>query len=237
LIHIIPVLRDNYCYILEGENKECLILDAGEAAPVEHYIHDHALKPMAILNTHHHNDHIGGNERLSQLYNIPIFAPQSEMQFIPNVYRGLSDGDILDLAGVSLKIIETPGHTLGHIVFYWEHEKVLFSGDTLFSMGCGRLFEGSAEDMFISFQKIKSLPIDTMVYCGHEYTLTNGFFGLSVEPDNVFIQARMDEVKKLRMEKKPTIPTSLETELKTNVFLMASSQKDFADLRVRKDNF
>lgn len=237
MIHIVPILRDNYCYLLEGTDKECLILDPGDAEPVAQYIEKNALKPVLILNTHHHDDHIAGNAALKQRYGISVIGPQAEAQSIPSMDQGVHEGDIISQSGITLFIIETPGHTLGHIVFYWKDRAALFSGDTMFSMGCGRLFEGTAEDMYNSFHKLKALPDDTNLYCGHEYTQSNGTFALSIDPDNVDLTSRMTEVNKLRANNQPTLPVTFATERKTNPFLRADTLNEFAGLRARKDNF
>lgn len=236
MIHIVPILRDNYCYLLEGEDKTCIILDPGQITPVESHIAQHGLKPVLILNTHHHADHIAGNAELKTKYAIPVAGPRAEQTKIPHMDKGLAEGDMIEQSGIVLSVMETPGHTKGHIVFHWKDRDALFCGDTLFSMGCGRLFEGTAEDMFESLQKIKSLPPETGIYCGHEYTASNGSFAQNVESDNTDIQARMKEVLKLRTNNLPTIPVTLETELKTNPFLRAPDVSTFAALRKQKDN-
>jgi len=237
LIHIVPILRDNYCYILEGEDRHCIILDPGQVTPVESYIIQHGLKPVMILNTHHHADHIAGNAELKAKYNIPVIGPKAEQSKIPGMDKGLSEADTVEHSGITLRIIETPGHTKGHIVFHWGDKGALFSGDTLFSMGCGRLLEGSADEMFESLQKLKSLPPETEIYCGHEYTKSNGDFAQTIEPQNTDIQTRLKDVVKLQTNNRPTIPVTLGTELKTNPFLRASDVSAFAAIRKQKDNF
>lgn len=232
-IHIVPILDDNYCYILEGAQNQCLIVDPGEANPVKLYINKNRLKPLAILNTHHHGDHTGGNLD----FGLPVIAPEAEKIKIPGFSKGVSDAEIISLGGIDLRVIETPGHTKGHVVFYCEAAGALFSGDTLFSMGCGRLFEGTAQDMYDSLQKIKNLPPDTKIYCGHEYTASNARFAAHIEPDNQDIAARMADIKKQRDKKEPTIPVTLEMELKTNPFLRAADVDALADIRKQKDNF
>ena len=236
-VHIIPTLRDNYCYVVEGADKHCIIIDPGQVAPVTHFIADNNFIPELILNTHHHADHVAGNADLEKLYNIPVIAPLAELKIIPHAHKGVREGDAIEHSGIALHVIETPGHTLGHVVFYESGIKALFSADTLFSMGCGRLMEGTAEQMFSSLQKLKTLPPETQIYCGHEYTQANGDFAAAVEPDNADIAARRAEVSKLRLNNLPTLPVALATELKTNPFLRAPDAKKFAELRLRKDNF
>lgn len=236
-IHIVPVLRDNYCYVVEGDNAQAVIIDPGQVGPVEIFIRQNNLVPVLILNTHHHADHVAGNAELSRLYNIPVKGPKAEEKLIPQMSAGLTHGDTVSLAGLVFEVIATPGHTSGHVSYYERSSGSLFSGDTLFSMGCGRLIEGSAAEMYRSLQRLKELPGKTHIYCGHEYTEANGRFGLSQEPENSDIAERMNTVRKLRGNNLPTLPVTLETEMKTNVFLRAISEKDFADLRARKDVF
>ena len=237
MIHIVPILRDNYCYLLEGADKRCLILDPGQVTPVESHLRLHGLTPVGILNTHHHADHIAGNTELKQKFGIPVIGPKAEQAKIPHMDKGLVENDLLSESGIELTVFETPGHTKGHIVFYWKEKSALFSGDTLFSMGCGRLLEGTAEDMFSSLQRIKSLPPDTNIYCGHEYTKSNGDFALSIDPHNQDIQNRQKDVIRLQNNGRPTLPATLESELKTNPFLRAADCAAFALLRKQKDNF
>ena len=236
-IHIIPILRDNYCYLVEGADRQCLIVDPGEVSPVMRYIEAQNLTPIMILNTHHHADHIAGNAELKSAYAVSVAGPEAERKFIPGLDIGLKDGDHLDQAGLKLQVLETPGHTKGHIVFHIAALDALLCGDTLFSMGCGRLLEGTADEMFASLQKLKSLPANTNIYCGHEYTSANASFALSEEPDNETIKSRMAEVEKLRANNLPTIPVTLKTELDTNPFLRAANARIFAALRQRKDIF
>jgi len=237
LIHIIPVLTDNYCYLIEGNDKECLIVDPGEFTPVTNYITAHTLKPVMILNTHHHGDHVGGNAELANAYNIPVNGPEFERAKIPLMTKGLKEGDIVTQSGLTLKVIETPGHTKGHIILYVPAFNALFSGDTLFSMGCGRLFEGTPADMFDSLQKIKSFPPETNIYCGHEYTKANGNFALHLDPENIDIIRRMKDVETSRAANRPTIPVTLGEELKTNPFLRAQTLEEFTRIRSLKDHF
>ncbi|PZQ46066.1 MAG: hydroxyacylglutathione hydrolase [Micavibrio aeruginosavorus] len=232
-IHIVPILQDNYCYVIESADGKGIIIDPGEAAPVQQFLKANDITPTLVLNTHHHGDHVAGNAA----FNLPVGAPLAEMSKIPAATHGYKEGDVINENGVRLEVIETPGHTLGHIVFYAPELSTLFSGDTLFSMGCGRLFEGTAADMFASFQKIKKLPVDTLVYCGHEYTLSNGNFAKHVEPDNAAVKDQILHAQDLLAVGRPTIPVTLETELKINPFLRAPSQNDFAELRLRKDKF
>ncbi len=235
-VTIIPILSDNYCYLLENAGK-IGIVDPGEAAPVIDYLEMHSLTPDVILNTHHHADHIAGNRDIMDRYDCTLVGPASETARIPGMTHKLQEGDHYEFGDETFRVMETPGHTKGHICLYGEKSQILFCGDTLFSLGCGRLFEGDAATMWNSLQKLSALPDDTLIYCGHEYTLANGEFCLSEDPDNADLQNRMEEVKSLRNEGKPTLPVSLEMEKKTNIFLRAESAEDFKKLRELKDSF
>lgn len=236
-VHIIPILKDNYAYAIEGTNRQCIIVDPGQVTPVQSFIMQTGLIPVAIINTHHHADHVAGNGELSRLYKIPVIGPEKEETKIPSLTDHVKEGDVIYYAGITLHVLETPGHTNGHIAFYDEDNGTLFCGDTLFSMGCGRLIEGTPEQMFESLRKISSLPLETLIYCGHEYTESNGRFAMDVDPQNEAVQKRMDEIKKLRQNNLPTLPVTIKNELATNPFLRASCLNEFAGLRARKDNF
>lgn len=236
-ITIIPTLDDNYTYLLEASNGETAIIDAGDAAPIIEVLEAKGLGLNHILLTHHHYDHIDGAPALKQHYNAKIAAPKKDNHRIPNIDTELSEGDLFDFGDEQFQIIETPGHTTGHICYYAPNNKALFCADTLFSLGCGRLFEGTAEDMQASMEKLKALPDDTRIYPGHEYTQNNGEFCLSINPDNQALQNRMKEVRTLRAQNLPTIPTTLKTEKETNLFLQTKTARQFAELRSLKDNF
>ena len=233
---IVPVLKDNYSYILRA-GDDVAIIDPGEPAPLEIKLHELGLTPRLILNTHHHADHVAGNRQLKDKYGCRVIGPKADIKRVPDMDEGVSEGDIITLGDETLKVIETPGHTSGHICFYAEPSGILFAGDTLFSMGCGRLFEGTPEQMWTSLQKISALPGNTKIYCGHEYTLANGQFCQAVEKDNQDIARRIADVKKLTDNGKPSLPTTLEQEKKTNVFLRTGKAASFAQLRALKDNF
>ena len=204
-----------------------------------------------ILNTHHHWDHVGGNLELKQKTGCQIIAAQADWARIPGIDSCVVDGDIISLGQHQARVIETPGHTSGHVVYYFAKNQELFCGDTLFVMGCGRLFEGTAEQMWTSLQKLKALPPSTQIYCTHEYTQANGKFALSVEPDNFQLQQRMIDVAQLRLNNKSTVPSTIGEERATNPFFREDSrslQKKlglenqspvsvFTELRKRKDSF
>lgn len=234
-IHVLPTLKDNYTYILQGGGQTAVI-DAGEAAPVIAFLQEHSLNLDLIVNTHHHGDHIAGNTALKEKYNCPIAAPEKEASKIGNFDLALNEDSVFEVCGERVTILETPGHTLGHICLFFSESKALFSADTLFSLGCGRLFEGTADQMWNSLQKIMALPDDTNIYCGHEYTLSNAEFCLNIEPDNEALRKRYKDVQDMRKSNKPTIPTTLSLEKETNVFLRAGSAVRFAEIRTLKDN-
>lgn len=234
-IHILPILNDNYAYILTG-NGQTVVIDPGEAAPIIQHLNKNNLSLDIIINTHHHGDHVAGNKELVGKYNCPIAAPEKEADIIGNVNIKLNEGSNFEICGEKAQILETPGHTLGHICLYVSESKAAFTADTLFSLGCGRLFEGTPEQMWQSFQKILTLPDETKIYPGHEYTRSNAEFCLKVEPDNQDLKQRYDDILKLREENAPTIPVTLGMEKKTNAFLRAGSSARFAELRKMKDN-
>ncbi|PCJ97492.1 MAG: hydroxyacylglutathione hydrolase [Zetaproteobacteria bacterium] len=235
-IQIIPVLKDNYSYLLRSPCGVTAILDPGEAAPIIAVLKEQNLKLDFILNTHHHWDHTDGNAALKSKYGAKIVAPKNNSP-IKNVDIPLTSNDVFTFGTQHVEIIETPGHTLDGICFYFEDSHAVFTGDTIFSLGCGRLFEGTAQDMFHSFQKIMALPDDTLIYCGHEYTRGNAGFCLAHDRDNEDLKKRIEQVKLLRAEGKPTVPSTLAMEKKTNIFMRAKSAEGFAALRLKKDNF
>ena len=216
----LPVLNDNYIYLIhEPISAETAVVDPAVCQPVLDTLKQKGWTLNYILNTHHHSDHIGANLALKQATNCQILAAEADQHRIPGINKALKDGDEINLGDEVIKIIETPGHTLGHIVFHFCNSQALFCGDTLFSMGCGRLFEGSAEQMWHSLQGLKALPKQTKIYCAHEYTQANGNFALTLEPENQQLQQRIQQVNLLRMDNKPTVPSTLEQELATNPFL------------------
>lgn len=240
MIHvtIIPVLQDNYAYLIETpDNGPVAVLDPGEAAPVIRVLEEKNLSPAYILNTHHHGDHIAGNRTLKEKYGAKIIGPDSERARIPDMDTGLREGDIFILGEEKIEILETPGHTRGGICYHLPQSRTLFTGDTLFSLGCGRLFEGTPEQMYASLGKIAALPDDTQIYCGHEYTQENAAFCQSIEPDSAALKTRVKEIETLRSKHRPTLPVSLKTEKETNVFLRAGTAEEFAIRRSLKDRF
>ena len=235
-ITTIPVLRDNYAYLIEHEGVTAVV-DPGEAAPVLAALKSGGLTAELILLTHHHNDHTAGAQALRDATGAPILAPAGDGHAMPYADTMLAEGGIVNVGGLEGIVLDTPGHTSGHAAFHFATARAVFTGDTLFSLGCGRVFEGTAPMMWESLRKLAALPPDTMVYCGHEYTEGNGIFALEADPDNADLLARMREVRGLRRAGKPTIPVSLASELATNPFLRAKTPEQFAKLRAWKDEF
>lgn len=215
-IHPIPALHDNYIWCIRNQ-QHCLIVDPGAAAPVSHYLQQHQLSLNGILITHHHNDHIGGVAELLVHHTVPIYA--SHHAQLPFQTHACQEGDFIDfpLLNLNFAILDIPGHTLDHIAFY--NNSMIFCGDTLFSAGCGRLFEGTATQLFTSLQKIAHLPPDTAIYCAHEYTEKNLAFAAHMEPDNRAITHYLEQVQTLRAAKHPSLPSTLALELQINPFL------------------
>ena len=220
----IPCLADNYAVIVHApQTGETAVVDAPDAAAIQAALDQRGWRLSHLLVTHHHTDHTGGVADLKAKYGCRVIGPEGEADRIPVLDQAVSEKTALVFAGMSIGVIETPGHTLGHIAYVIPEAKVAFTGDTLFSLGCGRIFEGDAEGMWGAMQKLMSLPADTHIYCGHEYTATNGRFALLVEPENEALQARVRDVEVLRSQGKPTLPTTLAAELATNPFLRTNS--------------
>lgn len=251
-IQLLPLLRDNYAYVLkETTSGAVAVVDPAEAEPVIAALEARGLTLQLILNTHHHPDHCGGNLALKQRFDGAIIAPEADRHRIPGIDRGVVEGDTVAVGSARAKVIAVPGHTSGHVAFWFEEDKALFSGDTLFALGCGRLFEGDAAMMWASLLKLRALPPATRIYCGHEYTASNARFALAVDAHNPELRLRADEITELRRQDQPTIPSTLAVELATNPFLRADQPRlaedlglegadpvaVFAELRRRKDQF
>lgn len=236
--HLFPCLSDNYGVLVHcPDSGATASIDAPEAAAVEKALGETGWTLTHILITHHHHDHVGGVDELKRKWNCEVIGNADEPHGLPGLTGTVTPGGTYDFAGHQARIIATPGHTLGHITWHFADDRVAFAGDTLFTLGCGRVFEGTMEQMWSSMQKLAALPPETVVYCGHEYTLSNGRFALSVEPDNAALKARMKEIEALRGAGKPTVPTTVAQELETNPFLRAGSAERFAEVRKAKDNF
>jgi len=243
---------DNYAVLVHDEaSGETAAIDAPDAAAILERLSRRGWQLGMLLNTHHHFDHVGGNLALKEATGCVIVGPAAEAARIPGIGRRVGEGDRVAVGAAEFEVIETPGHTAGHISYWSAGEEIVFAGDTLFSLGCGRMFEGTPEVMWHSLQKLARLPRGTRLYCGHEYTETNGRFAITVEPNNLDLQARVAEVAELRAAGKMTLPTTIGQELATNPFLrsdrprlqVAIGMKNaapadvFGELRRRKDAF
>lgn len=234
----IPVLSDNYVWLAHDPvSGETAAVDPAVAEPVLAEAAKRGWTITHIWNTHWHPDHTGGNAEIRAATGCTIIGPAAEAERIPTLDRLVKGGDSITLGAVRADIIDVPAHTAGHIAFHLPDAKLVFVGDTLFAMGCGRLFEGTAEQMFANMQKLAQLPADTAVYCAHEYTLSNGRYALVAEPDNAAIAARMAHVEAARARGEPTVPTTIGEEQETNPFMRATSAAELAERRAAKDNF
>ena len=237
-IEIIPCLRDNFSYlIIDESNKTACVVDPSEATPIINFLKNKNINLKYILNTHHHFDHIGGNKELKKRFGSIVLGFKEDSYRIPEIDILLEDNQIWKAENFTAKIIHIPGHTTGHICFHFFQNKLVFTGDTLFSLGCGKIFEGSYSDMFESLKKIKYLPEETKVYCGHEYTLNNSKFCLKFDPDNLNLKKKVDDIKKKIKNGLPSVPSTIKDELECNIFLRANDLKSFSKLRDLKDNF
>jgi len=251
-VELIPCLTDNYAYLLyEQGTGLCAVVDPSEPEPVRRALAARGLRLTHILNTHHHFDHTGGNVPLKEEFGAAVAGPEKDGARIPALDIGVDESTPWQFGPYTATILEIPAHTRAHIAFVFDEERIAFTGDTLFAMGCGRLFEGTPAMMWASLSKLMRLPDDTRIYCGHEYTLNNGRFALTLEPGNEALQSRMREVEACRARSQPTIPSTMSLEKATNPFLRTDSAEIrktlgmedsddvavFAEIRRRKDDF
>jgi len=237
-IEIIRCLQDNYSYIIiDKSNLNACVIDPSEAKPIINYVENNNIKLKYILNTHHHYDHVGGNIELKKRYNSQVVGFEGDKNRIPEIDILVKDKQIWKKDNFEAKIYHVPGHTSGHIAFYFFKQKKIFTGDTLFSLGCGRIFEGTYRQMFSSLNKIKKLPKNTEIYCGHEYTLQNSNFCMANDSRNLKLQRKIIKIKEKLKNNLPTMPSVLIDEIECNIFLKAKDLKSFSKLRDLKDNF
>jgi hydroxyacylglutathione hydrolase len=237
--HAVPILSDNYAWLLRDEASGAVgIVDPADPAPIIAAIEQLAGGRLdLILLTHHHGDHVAGTDEVRARFGCPVVGAAADAHRLPKLDRAVREGDTIALGDSSATVIDTPGHTIGHIAFYFADGTVLLCGDTLFSLGCGRLLEGNAADMFASLGKFAKLPGDTLVCCGHEYTQSNARFALTVEPGNAALAARATEVNRLRAAGLATVPSLLAAELAENPFMRAPDVAHLAEIRAQKDKF
>jgi len=248
----IPVLRDNYVYLVREPAAGAVgVVDPAVADAVEAELDRRQWRLTHVLNTHHHPDHTGGNLRLKQRYGATVVGPRADRARIPGIDVEVGQDDLYAFGQEKALVFDVPGHTSGHIAYWFKGAKALFCGDTIFSLGCGRMFEGTPPQMWASLAKLRDLPADTRVYCAHEYTESNARFAITVDPDNPDLQQRVAEVKRLRAAGKPTVPSLMGEERRANPFLRADDPaiaravglkpgdpaEVFGEVRRRKDNF
>ena len=237
-IQIIPCLHDNYSYlVIDEKNNIASAIDPSEAKPIIKYLEKKNINLKYILNTHHHYDHVGGNQELKKKYNARVIGYKGDKHRIPEIDTLVDDQEIWKQESFEAKIIHIPGHTLGHVCFYFFNEEAAFTGDTLFSLGCGKIFEGSYEQMFNSLMKIKALPLKTKIYCGHEYTKQNAKFCITHDKNNENLKNKIKIIDKKLENNLPTIPSTIREELDCNIFLRSNKVETFSKLRDLKDNF
>jgi hydroxyacylglutathione hydrolase len=234
----VPILKDNYAWLLRDSGTGATaIVDPADAQPVIQAIEKAGGRLDMILLTHHHADHTAGTDEVRARFKCPVVGAAADLHRLPKLDEAVREGDTVRLGGATATVIDTPGHTRGQINFFFPDGAVLLSGDTLFSLGCGRLIEGTAEEMFASLRKLAALPRETLVCCGHEYTESNARFALAVDPDNEALHDFVSKVEQLRGAGQPSVPSVLGEELKANPFLLASDAAAFATLRSKKDKF
>lgn len=234
----IPVLSDNYVWLMrDSVSGAVMVVDPAVAEPVLEKAAALGWTITHIWNTHWHPDHTGGNAAIKAATGCTITGPAAEAERIPTLDVLVRGGDVVTFGATKAHVIDVPAHTAGHIAFHFAHERVAFVGDTLFAMGCGRLFEGTAEQMFANMRMLEALPDETVIYCAHEYTQSNGRYALTAEPGNAALIARMNDVDKARLRGEATVPTTIGLERATNPFMRAATVAELAERRAAKDNF
>ena len=243
---------DNFGVLARDEESgDTALIDAPELGSILEAIERTGWTPTQIITTHKHADHVEANLALKQRFNLKITGPAAEADSIPGIDETVKEGDTVSIGAHEARVIETPGHTAGHVSYHFADAGVAFTGDTLFALGCGRLFEGTPETMFASLGKLKAMPPETLIYCGHEYTISNGRFAVTIDPDNMTLRERLFAFEAMREKGEPTLPVTLGDELATNPFLRAddsairaalgmadaSDAAVFAEIRARKDRF
>ena len=237
-IQVIPCLQDNYAYIILDEvSSTACVIDPSESEPIINFLEKNNIELKFILNTHHHYDHVGGNQKLKQKYAAKIIGYKGDKDRIPGIDFLVDDQENWKQGNFEAKIIHIPGHTLGRICFYFYKENSAFTGDTLFSLGCGRIFEGTYSQMYNSLKKLKMLPENTKIFCGHEYTKQNSKFCIKHDEDNQNLKNKINENDKKLKKGLPTIPSTIKDELECNIFLKSDNLEIFSKLRDLKDNF
>ncbi len=237
-VHPVPILSDNYAWLLrDAPSGAVAIVDPAEAGPVIAAIEAAGGRLDLILLTHHHADHVAGTDAVRARFGARVAGARADAHRLPALDLALAEGDRLALGAAQARVLETPGHTRGHIAFFFDTPAILICGDTLFSLGCGRLLEGTAAEMFASLRKFAALPAETLVCCGHEYTASNARFARHADPDNAALAAYAETVRHRRAAGQATVPSRLADELACNPFLRAADVATLADLRARKDRF
>ena len=237
-IQIIPCLKDNYSYlVIDEKNNIACVIDPSEADPVIRYLDNNKIRLKFILNTHHHYDHVGGNQKLKEKYGASVIGYKGDKERIPGIDILIDNQETWVHGNFEAKVIHVPGHTLGHICFYFYKEESIFTGDTLFSLGCGKIFEGSYSQMFNSLAKLKKLPQSTKIFCGHEYTKQNSKFCIANDKNNENLKTKINDIELKLKGGLPTIPSTIKDELECNIFLRSSNVEGFSKLRDLKDNF
>ena len=237
-VQIIPCLQDNYTYlVIDEQNNTACVIDPSEANPVIKYLEKNKIKLKFILNTHHHYDHVGGNQKLKEKYGASIIGYKGDKERIPGIDIFVDDQETWIHENFEAKVIHVPGHTLGHVCFYFTKEESIFTGDTLFSLGCGRIFEGTYSQMFDSLMRLKKLPQNTKIFCGHEYTKQNSNFCIIHDKNNKNLKVKINDVEIKLKKGLPTVPSTIKDELECNIFLRSDNIETFSKLRDLKDNF